>query len=109
MIIIYIEHGIENNFSTLFYSFSVDYAGLCRNWGNAFLLIIPGTLSTLKLPIKSHCSSRSLFFSDVVLVSNYRDYKKRTNKFNNILYDRYYLQNCKAIIFVKIANYTKCK
>ena len=28
---------------------------------------------------------------------------------HNILYDRYYLQNCKAITFEKITNHTKYK
>ena len=35
------------------------------------LFIIPGTLPTLKLPVKSHLLSRQMFFSDVVLVLNY--------------------------------------
>ena len=35
--------------------------------------------------------------------------QRRSNKINTILYDRYYLQNCKAITFEKIANHTKCK
>ena len=34
------------------------------------LFIISGTLPTINLPIKSHPSSRKLFFPDVILVSN---------------------------------------
>ena len=37
---------------------TVDYAGLYINWANASLFIIPGTLPTLKLPRKTHPSSR---------------------------------------------------
>ena len=33
----------------------------------------------------------------------------RTNKFNTMLYDRYYLQNYEAITFVKIASHIKYK
>ena len=33
----------------------------------------------------------------------------RSNKINTILYERYYLQNYKAITFEKIANHTKYK
>ena len=33
----------------------------------------------------------------------------RCNELNTTLDDSYYLQNCKAITFVKIANYTKYK
>ena len=43
-------------------------------------------------------------FPDVVLVL-----QRRSNKINTILYDRYYLQNCKAITFGKIANHAKYK
>ena len=32
---------------------------------------------------------------------------RRNNRINTILYDRYYLQNSKAITFEKIANHTK--
>ena len=49
------------------------------------------------------------FFSDVVLVSNYHGCKGETIKKNTLLYDRYYLQNCKAIPFEKNANHTKYK
>ena len=34
------------------------YVGLYKNWANTSLLIIPRTLTTLKLPVKSHPSSR---------------------------------------------------
>ena len=35
--------------------------------------------------------------------------QRRSNKVNTILYDRYYLQNCKANTIEKIANHTKYK
>ena len=41
---------------------SVYYAGLYINWEKTFLFVIPDTLSTLKLPIKNHPSSRQPFF-----------------------------------------------
>ena len=50
------------------------------NWANISLFIIPNTLPTLKLPIKSHPSSRYLFFPDVVLISNYHGCKGRAIK-----------------------------
>ena len=34
---------------------------------------------------------------------------KRSNKIDTILYDRYYLQNCKATTYEKISNHTKYK
>ena len=43
-------------------NFSVDYAGLYINWANTSLFIIPGTLPTLKLPIKSHISIKVAIF-----------------------------------------------
>ena len=46
---------------------------------------------------------------DLVLVSNYHGCKGEDNKINTILYDRYYLQSCKAITFKKIANHTTYK
>ena len=52
-------------------NFSVDYASLYINWANTSFFIIPVTLRTLKLPIKSHSSSKQQFFTDIVLVSNY--------------------------------------
>ena len=42
--------------------------------------LIPGTLSTLKLPIKFYPSSGSFVFPDVTLVSNYQSYKENTIK-----------------------------
>ena len=36
-------------------------------------------------------------------------WQRRSNEMNTILYDRYYLQNCKVITFEKIANHTKYK
>ena len=47
--------------------------------------------------------------SDVILVSNYHACKEEVVNFNITLFDRYYLQNCKAIAFRKITNHTKCK
>ena len=49
-----------------------------------YKFVILGKLPTLNLPIKSHLSLRG-------------------NKLNSTLFDRYYLQNCKAITFRKIA------
>ena len=45
------------------------------NWANTSLFFISGTLPTLKLPIKSHLSSRWLLSSDVVLISSYHSRK----------------------------------
>ena len=42
--------------------------------------LFPGTLPTLNLPIKSHLSSGSCVFRDVILVSNYHSYKEKTIK-----------------------------
>ena len=51
------------------------------NWANISAFIIPSTLPTLKLPTKSHPSSRYLgIFSGVDLVSNYRGCKRETIK-----------------------------
>ena len=36
-------------------------------------------------------------------------WQRRSNEMNTTLYDRYYLQNCKAIIFERIANQIKYK
>ena len=69
-------------------NFPVDYSGLYTNWANTYSFL---TLPTLKLPIKNHPSSRQLFSSDVVLVSNDHDCKG------------HYLQK-KAIKFEKIKN-----
>ena len=38
----------------------------------------PGTLPTLNFSIKSHPSSGSCVFSDVISVSNYHSYKEKT-------------------------------
>ena len=46
------------------------------NWINTSLCIILNKLPTLNLPIKSYPSLRWLFFSDVILVSNYHGCKK---------------------------------
>ena len=35
--------------------------------------------------------------------------QRRSNKVNTMLYDRYYLQNCKATTFEKFANHTEYK
>ena len=40
--------------------------------------LFPGTLPTLNLPIKSHLSSGSCVFRDVILVLNYHSYKEKT-------------------------------
>ena len=45
-----------------------------------------------------------MFFFDVVLVSNYRFSVKLSF---TVLYDRYYLENCKATTFEKVANHTR--
>ena len=51
------------------------------NWANISAFIIPSTLPTLKLPTKSHPSSRYLgIFSGVDLVSNYHGCKRETIK-----------------------------
>ena len=42
--------------------------------------LIPDTLSTLNLSIKSHPSSGSCVFPDVISVSNYHSYKEETIK-----------------------------
>ena len=42
--------------------------------------LIPGTLPTLNLSIKSYPSSGSCVFPDVISVSNYRSYKEETIK-----------------------------
>ena len=88
-------------------NFSVDYAGLYLNWANTSLFIIPGTLPTLKLPIKSHPSSS--YFSLCSFSIKLSWLQRRSNKINTILYDRYYLQNYKAITIKKIGNFTKYK
>ena len=69
---LFLQYTQTNNFSKFFQiiSFSVGYAVLYINWVNT-LFIIPGTLPTLKLPIKCHPSLRQLLFSEVNLVSNY--------------------------------------
>ena len=70
---LFLQSTQSNNFSKFsqINNFSVDYAGLYINWANTSLFIIQGTLPALKIPIKSHPSSRQLFFSDAVSVSNY--------------------------------------
>ena len=54
----FLQYLQSNNFFQIFQinNFSVDYAVLYINWANTSLLIIPGTLATLKLPVKSHPS-----------------------------------------------------
>ena len=66
--------------------------------------IDPGTLLTLKLPIKSYPLSRQKFFSDVVLVSNYHGCKGEAIKLIpyymiDIIYKTVkpsHLKNCKS-------------
>ena len=60
---------MENNFS-------VDKAGLYINWANTSLFFILGKIPTLNLPKKSYPPLRWLFFSDVILVSNYHGCKE---------------------------------
>ena len=95
----------SNNFSKFFQvnNFSVDYAGLYKNWDNTSLFIIPGTLPTLKLPIKIHSSSRQLFFwcSFSIRLSWLQ---RRNKKINTILYDRCYLHLKKLQIIQNIQN-----
>ena len=100
---LFLQYTQSHNFSNLYQinNSSVDYAGLYLNWANTSLLIISGTLPTLKLPIKSYPSSRCNFSIELQWL------QRRSNKVSTILYDRYYLQNCKAITFAKIANRTK--
>ena len=50
------------------------------NWANTSLFTILDPLPTLKLPIKSHPSSRELFFSYVSLVLNYHGFKGEATK-----------------------------
>ena len=75
------------------------YIYIYIHWGNT-LLIIPGTILTLKLPIKSHPYQGSI----KLLRLPWRSKKSKT-----ILHDRYCLQNCKAITFRKITKHTKYK
>ena len=42
--------------------------------------LIPGTLPTLNLPIRSHPSPGSCVFPNVISVSNYHGYKEETIK-----------------------------
>ena len=70
------------------------------NWANTSLFIILDPLPTLKLPIKSHPSSRELFFwcSFSIKLSWLQ---RRSKKVNTILYDRYYLKNYKASTLIE--------
>ena len=43
-------------------------------------MLIPGTLPTLNLPIKSIPHQLSCVFPDVIFVSNYHSYKETTEK-----------------------------
>ena len=74
---LFLQSTQSNNFSKFFKknNFSVDCTVLYANQAKTSIFIIPGTPPTLKLPIKSHASSRQLFFSDVFLISNYHGYK----------------------------------
>ena len=53
-----IDDNLKRQIFLYKFFFSVNYAGLYSNWANISLSIIPNTLPTLKLPIKSHPSSR---------------------------------------------------
>ena len=50
-----------------------------------------------------------VIFYDVIFVSNYHGCKGEDNKIYPTLFDKYYSQNCKAIIFIKIINHAKYK
>ena len=50
--------------------------------------LISGTLPTLNLSTKSHPSSGTCIFRDVILVSNYHSYKEKTIKL--LLYHSFY-------------------
>ena len=100
-------------------NFSVDWVGLYVNWANNSLIIILGKLPTYKNPTykkpylpdstyKNPVLINVVIFSDVVLVS--KSHGSKGEKINVIpYYDRYYLQNCKAITFRNITNDTKYK
>ena len=53
--------------------------------------IIPGTLPTLNLPMKSHYQGSYFFRCNFSIKVSWL--QKRGNKTNTILYARYYLQN----------------
>ena len=69
----------SNNFSKIFqvnnFQLIIQIIYIYINWANTSFSIIPGTILTLKLPIKSQTSPRQLFFSDVVLASHYHGSK----------------------------------
>ena len=69
------NYNIKFSFFFIVNNFSVDQVGLYINRSNTSLSIILDKLPTLNLPIKSHTSLRQLFFSDVILVSNYHGCK----------------------------------
>ena len=77
-------------------NFVVDQIRLYINWANTSLFIIFGILPTLNLPIKNHPFLR--YFRNFSVKLSWL--QKRGNKLNTTLYDRYYLQNCKAMIFI---------
>ena len=84
------------------------------NWANISLFIILNT--TVKIVL---IQSYSGPYFPTFRIWNYLEkppfikvvifLKRRSNKINTILYDRYYSQNCKAITFEKIATHTKYK
>ena len=95
--------------------FLVDYAELYINWANTYLF---ANASLCTSNFESICKKPPFIelyiFSDVILVSDYYVLQRKLiiniiNKINTIQYDRYYLQNCKAIIFEDITNHTKYK
>ena len=66
-----------------------------------FLFIIPGVIPTLNLPIKSHPSSRWLFFFWCSFSIKLSLFQRRANKVITMQYVRFYLQNCKVITLAK--------
>ena len=108
---LFIQYTQSNDFSKFFQinNFSVDYAGLYINWANTSLFIIPGTFSTLKLPIKNHPSSRQLFFSDIVLVLNYHGCQGEATKLIPYYMIDIIYKTVKPSHLKKIANHRKCK
>ena len=82
--------------------FSVHSAGVYKNTANAILFPIFGTLATLNLPIKSDTSSRYQFFfwcKFSIKLSWLQ--KKKDNKINTILWDRYFIYKTASSTYLK--------
>ena len=72
-----------------------------------FLVVISGALPNL-IAIKRHLSPRYLFFwCSFVIKASWL--QRRSNEINILLYDSYYLQNCKSNTFEIKANHEKYK